>query len=115
MWTPSLQVLLFATLPVAAPPRLGTTHLRTSCDPKVSAEFDRAVALLHSFEYDEARDAFAAVALKDPRCAMVQWGVAMSRYRSLWGRYHAAAGAKAVAEARGIAAADDRERAAPRS
>jgi tetratricopeptide (TPR) repeat protein len=115
MLTSLFQVLLFATLPVAAPPRLGTTHLRTSCDPKVGAEFDHAVALLHSFEYDEARDAFAAVAPKDPTCAMVKWGVAMARYRSLWGRYHAAAGAKAVAEARALAAANpattDREKA----
>ena len=118
MLTPLLQaggVLLLATLPVAAPPSLGTAHLRTSCDPAVGAEFDRAVALLHSFEYDEARDAFAAVAPKDPRCAMVKWGEAMARYRSLWGRYHAAAGAKAVAEARALAAANpattDREKA----
>src|SRR6476659_2743241 len=115
MLTPLLQALLLATLPVAAPPRLGATHLRPSCDPAVGAAFDHAVALLHSFEYDEARHAFAAVEAKDPRCAMVKWGVAMAYYRGLWGRYHAAGGARAIAEARALALANpattDREKA----
>jgi tetratricopeptide (TPR) repeat protein len=66
-----------------APEKLGTVHFETSCTG-VGAEFDRAVALLHSFAYDVARNAFKEVAAKDPKCAMAHWGVAMSDYHQLW-------------------------------
>lgn len=82
-----------------APARIGSVHFETSCAVSVRDDFDRAVALLHSFEYDEAADAFYAVADKDPRCAMAAWGVAMARYHGLWNEYNAVEGAKAVAEA----------------
>lgn len=65
--------------------RLGEVHFPVSCDPKVQKDFDRAVALLHSFWYDEAKRAFASVAESDPRCAMAHWGVAMTLFRPLWG------------------------------
>jgi tetratricopeptide (TPR) repeat protein len=131
-FAPSIaSALLLAALPVAgqeegphvhgsgpAPSRgrsLGITHFETSCNPAVAADFDRAVALLHSFEYDEARDAFAAVAEKDPKCAMAKWGEAMTRFHGLWSRYHGQAGAEAAAEARRRAsenpATTDREKA----
>src|SRR6266540_431734 len=110
--------LLLAVLPVAAQESghvHGTAHFQTSCDTAVGADFDHAVTLLHSFEYDEARDAFAAVGERDPKCAMAKWGEAMSRFHGLWGRYHAEGGAKAAAEARRRAAANpattDREKA----
>jgi hypothetical protein len=41
--------------------QLGTVHFQTSCSAGVAADFNHAVALLHSFEYDEARDRFSAV------------------------------------------------------
>src|SRR5262245_59722015 len=63
---------------------LGVVHFPTSCDSKVTADFDRAVALLHSFVYDLARDAFRAVAAKDSRCGIAWWGVAMTYYHPLW-------------------------------
>src|ERR1043165_1184759 len=65
--------------------RLGTVAFANSCDKRVAADFNHAVALLHSFEYDEARDAFAAVAKQDPHCAMAQWGIAMTHTHGLWG------------------------------
>ncbi|MDB5687123.1 MAG: hypothetical protein JWR77_1712, partial [Rhizorhabdus sp.] len=68
----------------AAPERLGNVHFATSCKPAVSASFDRAVALLHSFAYDAAEQAFASVAAQDPGCAMAQWGMAMTHYHQLW-------------------------------
>ncbi len=63
---------------------LGTVHFQTSCSPKVEAEFNRGVALLHSFWYEEAEKAFRSVAHEDPKCAMANWGIAMSQYHQLW-------------------------------
>jgi tetratricopeptide (TPR) repeat protein len=64
--------------------QVGDVHLATSCDPALQKEFDRGLALLHSFFYDEARRVFSAIAEKDPECAMAHWGVAMSYYHPLW-------------------------------
>ncbi len=63
---------------------LGAVHFANSCAEGVATDFDRAVALLHSFQYEQAEQAFAAVADKDPRCALAQWGVAMANYHGLW-------------------------------
>jgi tetratricopeptide (TPR) repeat protein len=62
------------------PEKLGTVQFETSCDPSVRAEFNRAVALLHSFWFGASTKAFTAVADKDPGCAIAWWGVAMSRW-----------------------------------
>jgi len=66
------------------PEHLGTVHFGSSCAPAARAAFDRALALLHSFSYEEADAGFADVAARDPRCAMAHWGQAMSRYHQLW-------------------------------
>jgi tetratricopeptide (TPR) repeat protein len=63
---------------------LGEVSFLTTCDPAVQADFDAAVATLHSFEYDEARAQFASVAERDPDCAMAHWGVAMTFFHPLW-------------------------------
>jgi len=67
------------------PEGFGTIHFPTSCKPELSSDFERAVAMLHSFAYPEAAAAFAAVAAKDPNCAMAQWGIAMSYFHTIWG------------------------------
>ncbi|MEO7026710.1 MAG: hypothetical protein ABI056_04065 [Caulobacteraceae bacterium] len=67
-----------------APERLGAVMFPTSCEPAVSASFNRAVALLHSFAYADAARAFAGVAAQDPGCAMADWGLAMTHYHQLW-------------------------------
>lgn len=64
--------------------KLGDVNFSTSCKRGSRAEFNRAVALLHSFEYDEARKAFAKVSAADPQCAMAYWGLAMSHWHPLW-------------------------------
>jgi tetratricopeptide (TPR) repeat protein len=51
---------------------------------EVRPEFERGVALLHSFFYEEARRIFTAVAEKDPNCAMAQWGIAMTWWHPIW-------------------------------
>ena len=68
----------------AAPEKLGVVSFPVSCRPKVQQEFDRAVALLHSFAYADARNAFQSVAEQDQRCAMAHWGIAMTYFRQLW-------------------------------
>jgi hypothetical protein len=60
--------------------RLGTVHFATSCSPSVGAEFDRAVALLHSFEFGASIQAFTRVLDADSTCAMAHWGIALSRW-----------------------------------
>jgi hypothetical protein len=61
-----------------APERLGTVHFETSCKPETRAEFDRAVALLHSFWFTASLKAFETVAAADPACGMAWWGAALS-------------------------------------
>lgn len=62
----------------------GDVHFATSCDPRVRARFDEAVALLHHMTYRQARDAFREVATRDPHCAMAHWGIAMTLFTPLW-------------------------------
>jgi hypothetical protein len=67
-----------------APEKLGTVSFATSCRPEVQRQFNRAVALLHSFAYKDAEEAFGSVAERDPQCAIAQWGMAMTHYHQLW-------------------------------
>ncbi len=64
--------------------KLGQVNFTVSCSPLAQRQFNRAVAWLHSFEYEEAEKAFSEVTFTDPRCGMGYWGIAMSNYHSLW-------------------------------
>jgi hypothetical protein len=64
--------------------QLGTVHFPVSCAEAVQKPFERGVALLHSFWYEEAEKEFADIAKDDPKCAMAQWGLAMSQWHQLW-------------------------------
>ncbi len=64
--------------------KLGAVKFSTSCAPAARAEFERGVAMLHSFWYEEAEKVFRALAAKHPSCAMAHWGLAMSLYHPLW-------------------------------
>ncbi len=68
----------------AAPEKLGVVSFPVSCRPEVQPQFDRGVALLHSFAYADARNAFQSVAQQDERCAIAHWGIAMTYFRQLW-------------------------------
>jgi tetratricopeptide (TPR) repeat protein len=57
--------------------QLGKVTFPTSCSPAVQDEFDRGVAMLHSYWFLIARRKFEAVLQQDPSCAMAYWGVAM--------------------------------------
>ena len=56
--------------------QLGKVTFPTSCDPKVQASFERAVAMLHSFWYSAGERAFREVLKADPQCAIATWGIA---------------------------------------
>jgi tetratricopeptide (TPR) repeat protein len=60
----------------AAPEKLGKVSFPTSCDRKVQAQFDRAVAMLHSFWFQQGEKAFREVLERDPSCAIANWGIA---------------------------------------
>jgi hypothetical protein len=59
--------------------KLGNVHFPVSCLPATQPQFDRAVAMLHSFWYPQGLNAFAEIRKTDPGCAMVYWGIAISR------------------------------------
>src|SRR5215475_2553407 len=72
------------------PEKLGAVTFSTSCAADVQGEFERAVALLHSFAYSAAEKAFRDIIAKEPNCAMAHWGVAMTYFHQLWEPYVAA-------------------------
>jgi hypothetical protein len=92
--------------------QLGQVNFRVSCTPAAQKQFNRAVALLHSFEYDQAQRAFAQVATADPACGMAYWGIAMSFYHQLWAPpspEELKKGSAAVEKARSVGAKTKRE------
>jgi hypothetical protein len=63
---------------------LGHVHMDTSCSPSVSADFDRALAMLHNFWFARTLEAFKKVIQADPQCAMAYWGAAMTYNHPFW-------------------------------
>jgi hypothetical protein len=63
--------------------KLGTVHFATSCNGAAQQKFDRAVALLHSFEFSRAADGFTAALRVDPKCGIAYWGIALSQWSNL--------------------------------
>lgn len=60
--------------------RFGTVAFANTCSSAVQPSFLRGVALLHSFEFGPAIDAFKQVATADPSCGMAYWGIALSQW-----------------------------------
>jgi tetratricopeptide (TPR) repeat protein len=98
----------------SAPERLGTVHFENSCAPAVRGDFDRAVALLHSFWFSAAIDGFNNVLAQDASCTIADWGIALSRWGNPFGgsRTEKAlqAGLAAVTAANATPPKSDRER-----
>ena len=92
---------------------LGQVRFPVSCTPAAQKTFERGVALLHSFWYDEAERTFSEVTRTDPSCVMGYWGVAMSFYHPIWAPPTPAdleKGKAAVAKAKSAQAKTPRER-----
>ena len=64
--------------------QFGSVSFDISCTQKEKENFNLAVALLHSFEYDESEKVFAKIIESDPDCPMAYWGVAMCNFHPLW-------------------------------
>ena len=90
---------------------LGKVDFPTSCservqptlDPSVQPMLEKGLALLHSFQYQEAQQTFAEAASREPKCAMAHWGKAMSLYEQLWdltSKQHLEEGRKEIERAR---------------
>ncbi len=94
--------------------KLGKVSFPISCDAASEAPFERGVALLHSFGYEDAEQQFSEVAQKDPGCAMAHWGIAMSLFHQIWERPEntvLARGHGEIEKAQQIGAKTERERA----
>jgi len=101
------------TLISCGPPKkeFGSVAFETSCADS-AADFNLGMALLHSFEYDEAEKVFAKIIGQNPSCAMAYWGIAMSNFHPLWApptETELKKGAKALVLAGAIAQKSNRE------
>jgi tetratricopeptide (TPR) repeat protein len=94
--------------------KLGNVAFATSCDPKVQAEFNRGVAMLHSYWFLIARRTFESILQQDPNCAIAYWGVAMDYLGNTLAttptRAEAQAASEALQKARAAGAKTQRER-----
>ena len=94
--------------------KLGRVLFKTSCSPDAQRQFERALAMLHSFYFPETIKAFTAVTETDPSCAIAYWGLAVStRPNPLVGPFDAATlkrGMDFVAKGEAIGAKTERER-----
>ena len=123
LWPMIVSLVLVAAVPARAQDehphesgdlgRVGKVHFPVTCRPELQGDFDRAVALLHSFFYEESERQFASIAARDPRCAMAWWGVAMSLWHPLWeppDSTSLARGWAAIQRADSLGAGSERER-----
>ena len=93
---------------------LGKLSFPTSCDPKVQAEFERGIAMIHSYWFLIARRTFEGILRADPNCAMAHWGIALdllgNSLATVPPRADAEAAWAALEKARAIGAKTQRER-----
>jgi hypothetical protein len=93
--------------------KLGRVNFEVSCNSAAQQQFNRAVALLHSFWYEEAEKGFVEVTRADPKCGMGYWGIAMSLYHPVWappGATDLQNGIAAVQKANAVGAETQRDR-----
>jgi tetratricopeptide (TPR) repeat protein len=91
----------------------GKVYFPIACKNGVQEQFDLALAMLHTFSFPDAAKTFAAVAQKDPDCAMAYWGIAATAIGSLYGGRpgpEALQGERAVEKAKAIGGKNARER-----
>ena len=94
--------------------KLGRVLFKTSCSPEAQKQFERALAMLHSFFFPETIKAFSAMPETDPSCAVAYWGIAISqRPNPLVGPFDAATlkrGLDAIEKGEAIGPKTERER-----
>jgi len=94
--------------------QLGEVNFSVSCNAAAQQEFNRAMALFHSFWFEPAKRSFAKVLEHDPDCGMAHWGIAIMSMGNPFGwslnPNAPKAGAAAMAEAQRVSAKSERER-----
>jgi hypothetical protein len=96
--------------------KLGTVHFATSCNEVAHKEFNRAVALLHSFQFSRAIEGFNAVLGLDAACGIAYWGIALSDWSNPFAagmkdKSQLQAGQQSAERGKTIGAKTERERA----
>jgi hypothetical protein len=127
-WTPRLTVLFLTVFsaslllsansndkgPIPAPSvQVGQVNFSTSCSAEARPVIETGVALLHSFQYQQAEQTFSDAAKHDSKCAMAYWGKAMSHYEQLWefpSKRKLKLGAQDIQRAQTLGASTERER-----
>src|SRR6202040_3984580 len=97
----------------ASAPQLGRVNFPTSCAAEAQPLMETGVALLHSFQYEQADQSFSEAAKRDSKCAMAYWGKAMSRYEQIWefpSEKTLRLGAQDIQRAQAAGASTERER-----
>ena len=79
-------------------PNLGRIVFPNSGAEQAQEPFLRGVLLLHSFEYEDARDAFREAQRIDPGFALAYWGEAMTHNHPIWREVDREAAAAALAK-----------------
>src|SRR5258708_32484474 len=117
-----LMLLVFSTTAASAHDdeakargeKLGRVLFKTSCSPEAQKQFERALAMLHSFFFPETIKTFSSIPETDPSCAIAYWGIAISqRPNPLAGPFDTAAlknGLEAIEKGQAIGAKATRER-----
>ena len=75
----SLAIFLAQPFARAQEGKFGEVNFPISCSAAAQTQFNRAVAMLHSFFFPETVKAFTALAQQEPSCAMAYWGIAISQ------------------------------------
>ena len=96
--------------------KLGVVHFDTPCNSEAQRELDRAVALLHSFQFSRAIEGFHAALQQDPECGIAWWGIALSDWSNPFALdmkdpVQLAAGKRAVEQGVAAGAKTEREKA----
>jgi hypothetical protein len=95
--------------------KFGTVHFATSCNDAAQKEIDRAVALLHSFQFSRAIEGFNAVLAEDATCGIADWGIALSDWSNPFApgmkdKSQLQAGRESVERGKTVGAKSERER-----
>src|SRR5437773_2627281 len=78
-----LTVLTFLSAPVViaqekATVQLGKVHFPVSCSPVAQDQFERGVAMLHSYWFTEGSKTLEAIVGEEPSCVVADWGLAVN-------------------------------------
>jgi tetratricopeptide (TPR) repeat protein len=89
--------LAIAAGALAQTKNLGRIDFPTSGSPEAQKHFVQGALLLHSFEYEDAREEFQAAGKAEPDFAMAYWGEALTYTHPVWVEQNVSAGRAALA------------------